>query len=107
MKYSEIMETKVDSDVIEESFDLGKKMLSKYADIGTLMSLEADEYADMKQLYDLATSFKDQMVKAIKQQNLQTEMLYSLTETVKDLRDEVMFLQEEIDSLKSKAKKND
>ena len=106
-KYVDVMENKVDSSIIEESFEFGAKMLGKYADFGTLMSLNADEYADMYRLYALATSFKEEAIKSIKQQNQQSEMIYDLTEIVKEFRNEVSFLRQEIDSLKSKAKKND
>ena len=107
VEYGEILENKVDSDIIAESFETGKEMLGKYAGLSGIMGMSADEFTDMKKLYNLAMSFKEQAIKAINQQNLQTEMIYDMTGIVKDLRDEVSFLKEELDSLKSKAKNND
>ena len=105
-KYETIFKTSVDSNVIEESFDLGEKMLCKYASFDSLMGMNPDEFEDMKQLYKLALRFKDEAVKSIKQQNQQTELLYDLTEVVKELRNEIALLRGEIDSLKpSKALK--
>ena len=107
VNYGQILETKVNSDVIDESFDLGEKMLGKYARFDSIMGMKADEFEDMKQLYKLAIRFKDEAVKSIKQQNQQSEMLYDLTQVVDELRKEIAFLREDVDSLKSKAKKND
>ena len=101
------METKVDDAVINDSFDLGEKMLGKYARFDSIMGMKADEFEDMKQLYKLAIRFKDEAVKSIRQQNQQSEMLYDLTNVINELRKEIAFLREEVDSLKSKAKKND
>lgn len=101
------METKVDDAVINDSFDLGEKMLGKYARFDSIMGMKADEFEDMKQLYKLAIRFKDEAVKSIRQQNQQSEMLYDLTKVINELRKEIAFLREEVDSLKSKAKKND
>ena len=101
------METKVDDAVINDSFDLGEKMLGKYARFDSIMGMKADEFEDMKQLYKLAIRFKEEAVKSIRQQNQQSEMLYDLTKVINELRKEIAFLREEVDSLKSKAKKND
>ena len=107
INYGQILENKVDDAVIDESFDLGEKMLGKYARFDSIMGMKADEFEDMKQLYKLAIRFKEQAIKSIRQQNQQSEMIYDLTEIVKELRKEVAFLREDVDSLKSKAKKND
>lgn len=107
VEYGEILENKVDSDIIAESFETGKEMLGKYAGLSEIMGMSADEFTDMKKLYNLAMSFKEQAIKAINQQNQQSEMLYDLTETVKELSHKVSLLQEDLDSLKSKAKNND
>lgn len=107
VKYEEILGVKVDSDVIEETFELGEKMISKHTDLSEFLDWDVDEFTDMKKMYSLATSFKEQMITSIKQQNLQTEMIYDLTEIVKDLREEVSILRDELDNLKSKAKNND
>ena len=101
MNYEQILDTKVDTDVIDESFDLGEKMLSKYARFDSIMGMKADEFEDMKQLYKLALRFKDEAIKSVKQQNQQSEMLYDLLNETKELRKEVGYLREEIDSLKS------
>lgn len=105
VKYEQVNDVRVEENVVKDAFDLGEQLLGKYVGFDSIMGLSSQNFEDMKQLYALAMKFKEESVKFVKQQNLQTEALYDISCELKELQKEVSSLREELNSLKSSETK--
>lgn len=91
-------------------WDFGIRMLSKYGfqeSFDNVMDMDPDTFKDIQEMYALANGLRSLTECMVDQMDQQTRILFNMEQQNKELLEKIGVLQEEIDSLKSKAKKND
>ena len=91
-------------------WDFGIRMLGKYGfqeSFDSIMDMDPDTLKDIQEMYWKAKELKSISESMADQMDQQTRILFTLEKQNRELLEKMNFLQEEIDSLKSKAKKND
>lgn len=95
---------------LEGVWSYGEKMITKYYlgnDLDGVMGMDPDVFKDMTEMYKWSKELKDLTLLMARQMDQIALTNALIVNQNKELLEEIGVLQEEIDSLKSKAKKND
>lgn len=95
---------------LEGVWSYGEKMIAKYYlgnDLDGVMGMDPDTFKDMTEMYKWSKELKDLTLLMARQMDQIALTNALIVNQNKELLEEIGVLQEELDSLKSKAKKND
>lgn len=95
--------------LMNQTWSYGERLIKKYYldDLKSVMGMDPDTFGDIKDMYDLASQLKDTVLIMTKQMDQINLVNALIVRQNNELIEKMEFLSEEIDSLKSKAKKND
>ena len=95
--------------LMEQTWSYGERLIKKYYldDLKGIMGMDPDTFGDIKDMYNLASQLKDTVLIMTKQMDQINLVNALIVRQNNELLEKLGFLEEEIDSLKSKAKKND